>query len=322
MMPLVDPADIAVDHAGRWVIADRGDRVIKVIDPELRTTVRFGAPGLGPGEFQALVSGGIVPGSNPVTFGYDLVDQSVSFFDHHGQYLGDRSFRIQLAHPFASVRAIDSTTMVASGWIPYGRVPAIHVFDGAGEWVGGFLELGWLLEGLHPDVSRNMGVVAHGREGVVFSGIFGHDSVFAHDLRGRKLGSGTLRTAVSSELLLRVPELARENGGSLRNSEGQWVHQGYLAVRAVHALGAKRVALQLAPVSFRGEHDLLTDGGPVVIMSLEDGQVVSRAVANAPGALLGVDNDGSGLVLRLSGENLETVELFRMRVREGEGDLP
>jgi hypothetical protein len=309
---VVDPADVTVDSRGRWVVTDRGDKAIKIFFPGGRSVI-VGGPGGGPGEFQALVAGGLLGADSDTVFGYDLITQVISLFDSAGNYVRDIALESSARAPLAFLRSVDDTLLLGSGWIPPDDSPAVHLFDLNGRAVGAFLRLNRLLDGMPPRVRTSMGVIADGRDGLIFTALFGYDTILVHDMHGRVRDTGVLE--VPGDLpMLRLPERIRANQGRLRRPDGRWVQENSLAVRNVIALGQGLAAIQFAPVDFSGDHDLLSDGGPVLIVASTGRGVRILARAHAPGAVLGSDRDGNAWVLRWHDDELATLDLIRLRV--------
>jgi hypothetical protein len=307
---VADPADITVYAADRWLLADRGDKVIKVLsrDGDIET---IGRPGKGPGEFQALAAAGVMGAD---VFAYDLVARTLSWFDRDGDLTASLPLASSTPAPFVFWRNMDDSLFVASGWIAPGKVPTVHLFDRSGHEVRSFLRLDGLMRDLTPEAYGGMGVMADGADEMILTALFGHDTVFVHDARGRLRASGRL-TADTDLPLLRLPDLVRENGGSMRRANGSWLQDDHLAVRNVVALGDDLWAIQLAYAGFGTDFDLLVDGGPVIIASYDGTREVRMLGSmHVPGALLGKDGDGNGLVLHWRGRELATLDLLRLRI--------
>jgi hypothetical protein len=310
---VVEPADASIDHLGRWVVADRRDKVIKVFATDGSYSI-FGRSGRGPGEFQALVGAGLMDAGRDTVYGYDLITRLMVMFNSAGQFAGTYALEGPARAPIAFLRPVGDSLMLGSGWIPLDNSEAIHLYDRRGHHLRSFLRLGRLMKPM-PSATRNgMGVVADAREGLIFSALMGYDTVFVHDLTGKLRGSGRLEMS-GGERLLRLPERVAANGGKINRPDGSSVQEHGIVVRNVIALGGGLAAIQVAPVEYPHQHDLLSEGGPVLIVAYTGGRRV-RVVAqtDVPGALLGRDGQGNALVLRLRGDDLSTLDLLRLRV--------
>lgn len=308
---LVDPADAAIDEDGRLVVTDRADKVLKAVSMsgDMQT---FGRPGKGPGEFQSLVSGGVW---NRGVFGYDLIARSLRVYDSSATFVENIALGSDVPTPFASIRTADDSLVLATGWIPSGRNPAIRIFDRRGRQVSAMFPAWELTRDLNPRAHAAMGVVADLRSGLVFAAAFGYDTLIVYDLKGRTLATTTLRIASSQMPILRLPERVKSNNGELRRPDGSWVQEGTLGIRAVIALDSGVALVQLAPVDFSRKYDLLEQGGPVLVMQYGGGALRIAQETYIPGALLGRDRSGNGLALRWRGTNLDAIDLFRVSIR-------
>jgi hypothetical protein len=308
---LVDPADATVDDSGRLLVTDRGDKVLKVLSFSSEPAV-IGRAGKGPGEFEALVSGGIWDGT---AFGYDLIAKALHRFGSSGEFLVTTPIGAEIPTPLMFIRVSEDMRLLGTGWLPPNAGPAVHLFSRDGNTVRSFFRAGEVAAGLSPRGVAAMGVLADVREGRVFVAMFGHDTLIVFDTLGKTLAAMKLRVADPVIPLLRLPERAAANDGSLRRSDGSWVQEGTLAVRAVVALPNGLAAIQLAPVDFSRKHDLLADGGRVLIVQYVDHAVRIVHELMVPGALLGRDRLGNGIVLRWRGSDLGTLDWFSLSAR-------
>ncbi len=211
---VVDPADVTIDEQGRWVVTDRGDKAIKIFAADGESST-VGSAGAGPGQFQALVSGGLFGPGNDTVFGYDLISRVISLFDLAGNFVRTVTVESRVAAPIAFLRLVDDTLLLASGWIPPDNSPAVRLFDLEGRAVGSFVQVSKILDDMPREARTSMGVIADGRDGLIFSALFGHDTILVHDVSGRLHDAGRLE-AFGDVPLLRLPELVRLNRGSLR----------------------------------------------------------------------------------------------------------
>ncbi|MGH9891403.1 MAG: hypothetical protein ACREA0_05365, partial [bacterium] len=139
-------------------------------------------------------------------------------------------------------------------------------------------------------------VFADARDGVVFAGLFGGDSVFAFDYRGQRLARVPIDPV---EPLASLSRLAADQGGRLRRPDGRWVHDGARCLINVVALPDSSVALQVAEYDATLGTDPL-EGGLLLVytMRVRRPRLVTRAAVSE--GLIGRDRSGGLLLLGYS----------------------
>jgi hypothetical protein len=298
---------------GSVVVGDGSDRALKVFGPDGVQARHIGGAGAGPGEFTLLNSSGMLGDS---AFGWDSRANRVTVFEPGGRYA--RAFPLQQpgSPRFARVRVMDDSLLVASGWVmgAHDR-PLVEVFDRQGRRVGRMTQMKEVFTPPDEHLLPHTAVFADGRGGVVFSTVHGFDTLFAHAPDGRLLGTGRIGLT-GHEPVLDLRRMLRRNGGTLQRRDSSWVQDGQFAALGLVALSSDAVAVQFARLNFEENTDLLSDGGPVVVLRLlPDGTFRTLGQVEAPGALLGRSARGAPLLLRWSGADLERLELYRLLVQ-------
>lgn len=298
---------------GTVVVGDGSDRALKVFGPDGVQARLIGGAGAGPGEFTLLNSSGMLGDS---AFGWDSRANRVTVFDPAGRYA--RAFPLQRpgSPRFARVRVMDDSLLVASGWVmgAHDR-PLVEVFDRRGRRVGQMTQMKEVFTPPDEHLLPHTAVFADGRGGVVFSTVHGFDTLFAHAPDGRLLGTGRIGLTEHEPVLDLRGEL-RRNRGTLQRRDSSWVQDGQFAALGLVALSGDVVAVQFARLNFAENTDLLSGGGPVVVLRLlPDGTFRTLGQVEAPGALLGRNARGAPLLLRWSGADLERLELYRLTVQ-------
>ena len=155
---------------------------------------------------------------------------------------------------------------------------------------------------------------ADGSDGVVFTTLHGIDTIQAYTPDGRLLGAGHVGLH-GYRPVLDLRRLLRENRGKLHRPDSTWAQDGHYAALKLVALGGGLVAVQFGKLELTHGTDLLSTGGPVVVLRLEpDGVLRPVGQVEAPGALLGRSGPREAMVLRWSGDELNRLELLRLAV--------
>lgn len=314
---LASANSISLDSSGRVYIGDGSDRTIKVFGPDGAQEATIGAPGAGPGEFVTLLSAGVLGDS---VFGWDGTGDRLTFFGAAGRYARAIPLQRPGSPPWARIRAMDDSLLVASGWV-LGRHdrPLVEVFDRRGDRVGAMMKLSRLLSPPDPQLLQHTAVFADGRDGVVFATIHGFDTIIAYSPGGRVLAAGNIPLADHTPVL-DLRRLIARSGGTLQRPDGSWAQDRHFAVLKVVALDDGLAAVQFGFMQMEHGTDLLSEGGPVVVLRADaDGVIRPVAQVESPGALLGRGERGEALILRWSGSDLEKLDLFRLTVRPSNG---
>lgn len=301
------------DRHGRIYIGDNSDRRIKVFGAEGSQQRPVGSPGAGPGEFITLFSAGLLGDS---VYGWDASANRITVFGPNGERVRDFALRKPGSPSLSRIRTMDDSLLVASGWVAGAHDrPLVEIYDRAGTRLAGMMNLERVLSPPKPDFVQHSSVFADGTDGIVFSTMHGIDTLFAYTTDGTLLAAGRVGlTGFSPVLDLR--ELLDRTGGRLRAPDGSWAQDRHYAPLKLVALGGGLVAVQFGFLNFSaGDTDLLSVGGPVVILRLtSDGEFERVGQVEVQGALLGRSGPGEAYVLRWSGSELTELELFRLAV--------
>lgn len=310
---LASANSIARGRDGRLYIGDGSDRAIKVFGAGGAQERPIGVPGPGPGEFATLLSAGLLGDS---IFGWDGTSNRLTVFNPEGEDIRAVMLRQPGSPVWSRIRAMDDSLLVASGWVQGSHdQPLVEVYDRRGHVVGKMMDLSRLLSPPDPEFLQHTSVFADGSGGVVYSTIHGVDTLFAHTQNGDLLGTGRLGLT-GHQPVLDLRRLLARNGGRLRQADGNWAQDGHFAVLKLVALTGNLVAVQFARLDLSGGGtDLLSEGGPIVVLRLTSGgqfHVVGQV--EAPGALLGRSGPGEAYILQWSGSDLTELHLFRLSV--------
>jgi hypothetical protein len=299
-------------------VGDGSDRSIKVFAAAGAQGAAIGSAGPGPGEFVSLLSAGVL---GDTVYGWDGNANRLTLFGSDGRHARMTPLHKPGRPPYSRMRAMDDSLLVASGWVmgAHDR-PLVEVFDRQGRTVARMMNLTRLLSPRDPELLRHTFVFADGRDDVVFSTIHGFDTIMAFSPRGRVVGAGRIGLADRSPVL-DLPRLLARNGGTLERPDGTWAQDRHFAALKLVALGDGLVAVQYGRLQFeQGGTDLLSEGGPIVVLRLgADGVIRRIAQVESPGALLGRGGPGEALILRWSGSDLEKLDLFRLNVAPEKG---
>lgn len=307
---LASANSISLTSAGHVYVGDGSDRNIKVFGPDGVQGAPVGRAGAGPGEFVTLLSSGVLGDS---VYGWDGTSNRLTVFRPDGRDARIIALRTLGSAPYARMRPMDDSLLVGSGWVMgVHDKPLVEVFDRRGRTVGRMMDLSRLLSPPDPRLLQHTSVFADGHDGVVFSTIHGIDTIIAYTPRGRVLGAGNV-TLADHEPVLDLRRLLAANGGNLQRPDSSWVQDGHYAILKLVALGDGLVAVQYGKLEFEHGTDLLSDGGPIVVLRLgEDGVIRRVTQVESPGALLGRGPAGEALILRWSGTDLERLDLYRL----------
>jgi hypothetical protein len=314
---LASANSISLGADGRIYIGDASDKAVKVFAANGVQGEAIGTAGAGPGEFTTLLSSGILGDS---VFGWDGSANRLTVFGPDGRYARNMALHQAGSPPWARMRAMDDSLLVASGWVL--RVqdrPLVEVFDRQGQRVGRMMNLSRLLSPPDPELLAHTSVFADGSEGVVFATLHGFDTIMAFTPRGRLLGAGRIGLE-DHEPVLDLRRLLARSGGTLKRPDGSWAQDRHFAVLKLVALGGGLAAVQFGFMHFDHGTDLLSEGGPIVVLRVgADGVIRRVAQLDSPGALLGRTDRGEALILRWSGSDLEQLDLFRLTVAPAKG---
>ncbi|HEU4559558.1 MAG TPA: hypothetical protein VFS20_17030 [Longimicrobium sp.] len=306
---LARPERLSVDRTGRFFIADKSDKDVKVYGNDGRRVATWGRAGRGPGEFAALLTAQAFGDS---VVAYDFEGARLTVFSPAGRYARAVSLaRLSFAPWF--VRAVDDSLFLAGAAVPgsVGR-PLLALLRPDGSPVSTFFNPAKVV-GTNPAVIQQMFVVADAAHGVVFAALAGGDSLWVFDYRGRPLGSAPL------DPVQPVPtsrSLIESNRGRLQRPDGSYVVDGQRMLFSVVALDSGTVALQISKRDALRGTDLL-EGGTLIVAAVQPGSgpaMVART--ELTGGLPGSDRSGAPLVLRYASADQDRYAITRLRLAD------
>lgn len=291
------PGRISVDRLGRFIIADHSDRSIKIYSADGRRVDTFGRAGGGPGEFEYLQDAGVV---GDRIFGYDAPSNRLAYFAEDGKILETVTLvRGGIEEPQAySITALDKNRFLfATSPQKDAHLLRITGLDGAA--VKAFLPLDamWtdpptLWNGIFlPDHIWHQ---ADAFDGLIFSGMWGGNTLHVFDYDGTLQGSGVVDVI---EPLISLPELLERNNGRIRDANNVSIQNGNRVIRRVVATEYATVTVQVAPFNTVTGADPL-DGGTLIVLRWHDGALSEIGRLQSEWGLFGRDADGHALVMR------------------------
>lgn len=295
--PPARPVLVSETRAHRFIVADYSDKAIKIYDAAGMWVGTFGRAGEGPGEFVSLMSAQPIGDS---ILAYDFLLRRLTVFDP----ATGRARTERVSEPAFQLRVLDDSLLL---WIrhPGQRGPLLRVADRHGRTRATFFDN----DGFFRDeqLRFHTTVLADGKDGVIFAGLLGDDSLHAFDYSGRQLASGPIDPV---EPLPSLDRLLAQARGQLQKPNGEWFHHGARVLLKVVALPAGRAALFVAPYDARSGTDIL-DGGELLIVR-RDGKALRTLVrTNVPAGLMGRDAEGRPLFLAYGDPRGETTVLIR-----------
>ncbi|HEX6041016.1 hypothetical protein [Longimicrobium sp.] len=304
---------LSVDRApdDGFVIPDRSHRDLKLYGADGRRTGTVGRAGGGPGEFAALTSGGVFRDS---VYGFDMVAGRLYLFGGDGR--AARS--VPVPQGTWSVRAVDDSLFLVVRSVAPARRDALVLMRPDGSVRGSFFDASRFV-GRNPELAQLAAVVADARDGTVFAGVFGVDTLYAFDYAGRQTGASSIDR---DEPLPSFRELAAENGGRLRRAGGGWVIDGAEVLIALTALDDRRAVLHVQ--RFDAETGLdRVEGGRLLLFDLDRrGTPRLRGRAAPVAGLMGRDRDGQPLLLGYAPGNADQYVVQRLLWAPPTGDRP
>ncbi|HEX2202649.1 MAG TPA: hypothetical protein VHG91_05110 [Longimicrobium sp.] len=305
---LARPVEVSTDSRGRWFIADRSDKDIKVYGRDGKRILAVGRPGHGPGEFAVLLGAQTYRDSLAA---FDVVGAKLNVFSPEGRYA--RSFSLArkgLGAPF-EVRVVDDSLFLTVAALPGGEggnLLALRRPDGSIK--STFFDQSRYF-GNSPALIQLSGVVADAAHGVVFAAVAGADSVWAFDYAGHRLGAAQVDPAAP---LVTTKSLLARNGGKGQRPDGSWVVDGNRMLFGMVALDSATVAMQVAPFDAKAGVDLI-EGGTMIFAGLDaDGGLRMLAREEVTGGLLGRDRAGAPLLVRYAGAEADRYDVVRIRL--------
>ena len=311
---VAQPLWVTLDPAGRYVVADGSDKVLRLFDSGGAAAGQVGRPGSGPGEFTALLGGGALGDS---LYGYDVLSAKLTVFDNAGRYARDVVVtRPGEATPM-TLRALDDSLLLVSGFVVGAHTrDLLRIVRRDGSVRSSFYNRAGYFTPEDAGLIQSSVVVADGGGGVVFAGTMGSDSIFAFDYAGRRLGAGVV-TDGEGRPLPRFRELIEANHDNRVLPDGSLVTEGHPALVAMVAVGDGQAVLQVMELSYDSSGRLdRTAGGTFAVATLdrESGRVTVSGHTVLEAGLQGRDRSGAGLLVRWLGEEYEQMEVARLRV--------
>ena len=308
---LARPEWISETPGGALVVTDLSDKNLKLYASDGRRTGTVGRAGHGPGEFAGLTTAQAYGDS---LMAYDLTGSRITIFGPDGRYARALAVsRRTWPMPF-SVRVVDdSLFLLVAAVAGAARGELLGIIRPDGSTVASFFNASSYL-GTDPRVVRRTGLVADAAGGYVFAALVGGDSVWVFDYRGRRVGAqgvDPVQPLVSTRALF-----ARARGRE-RGADGRSFTHGNRNVIGLVALDSGTVALQVAAYDAEHGTDPL-EGGTFILAAARPEGVRILARRDLPGALLGRDRRGRGLLLRYASADMNAYELMRLRAASAE----
>jgi hypothetical protein len=296
---LASPRWVSLDARGRIIVADRSDRDIKIYTGAGARSGTLGRVGSGPGEFRSLLSGEVFRDS---VIAYDFATGTLTIFDLDDA--GVRSYRFR--PPPWQVRVVDDSLFLLIGHPAQGR-RLLRMARPDGSIISEFFTLPkYFAE--YPELVQHSVVFADARDGWVFAGLFGGDSIFVFDYSGRRVAAGPVDPVLP---VTSFQTLAAENHGRMQHPDGSWIHHGTRVLVNVVAMANSEVALQVTEYDAKLGSDLL-EGGTIIIARAHRGRLELRGRAELGWGLMGRDRMGRALMLRYSDSTAERHVIGRL----------
>lgn len=294
------PTMVSTDAAGRYLIADRSDRDVKVYDPQGRRVGTVGRAGLGPGEFASLMAAQSYRDS---VVAYDFISSRITVFAPDG-----RPARVLPVRPSAfSMRVLDDSLFLLVRHPGQGG-NLLRIVRGDGSEVSSFFDAAHTFRA--PQLRQLSAVFADGAGGLVHAVVFGGDSIFTFDLRGRPVAAAPIPSRTPLPSFARAFDAA---GRRTQGADGRWFHDGLPAVMSLAALPDGRAALFIAPYDTRVGTDVL-EGGEFVVVEPDGGRIRPVVRGRVAGGLMGRDGTGAPVLLGYADSGAERIQLLRVEV--------
>jgi hypothetical protein len=295
------PAVLSTAPGGEIVIGDRSDKDIKIYSAAGSRLRTVGHPGQGPGEFLSLMGAQSYGDSLAA---YDFLLRRLTIFSAEGVPVR----ALTLDPPAFAMRVLDDSLFLLIHHPGRGG-NLLRVIRRDGTTVSEFFDARHTFR--QPALRQLTAVFADGADGRIFATVFGKDSLYVFDYRGRRLASGRVPASVEMESLSSAYARA---GGRQQSADGRWFHDGINAVMSLVALRDGRAALLVAPYDTRSGTDVL-DGGELVVLAQTNGHLTGIARQRMQAGLLGRDRAGSALLLRYRDADGTGLDLVRANIQ-------
>lgn len=305
---LAQPVVASRDRHGRLFVADRSDRDIKVYASDGHRVGTLGGAGRIAGSEFTHLSGAEVAGDSVVA--YNFQNGTLSILSPRGRLLKTTELR---RPPFTIGVVDDSLLLLVSHPGMSGELLATARLDGK-------VLAHFYAPRLFPEQPRLRfftELLADARDGFVFAGRFGNDTLHVFDYSGHEI---TARAIPASAPMQRIEDLLARNGGRQFKPDSRWFHDGMYALMRVVALDKGTVALQIARYDSHLGTDLLRTqhrDGEILVVRLNRAalelDVVTRLKPS--GMLLGRDRDGALLIASRALNRRDGIVLHRRKAR-------
>ncbi|HEU0013076.1 MAG TPA: hypothetical protein VFQ45_05305 [Longimicrobium sp.] len=306
---LAVPAAISEWRGRGLLVSDVSDRNIKLYALDGRRIGTVGRAGQGPDEFGSLFS---METYHDSIAAYDLT-RGLNIFSPAGRHARMVPVQRLAGHGVMFVRVVDDSLFLLVG-TAMGNVARrlLTLVRPGGERVSTFFDQSHHFDGTAA-LAERVFVDADGRDGVVFAGLVGGDSIFAFDYSGRLLASAPVDPV---RPLTTTKQLLARNRGRPRRPDGNWVTQDNRQVFRIIALDSATAVVYVAPYDARAGSDLV-EGGTLIALGLSGGKLHHLARSEVPAGLFGRDERGSALLLGYADAEHEKVRVSRLRLVRG-----
>lgn len=303
------PDGLSVLRGGAYLLTDYSDKNLKIYAPDGERLGTIGRVGGGPGEFVSLNSAQAYDDS---IMAYDFNGSRITIFDAAGQVARSMAVRGPEGQRIWSVRVVDdSLFLLVSTPIGAHDKDLLTLIRPDGKVVASFFNRSKFFLG-DPQVIQYTAVEADGRDGWIFAGQIGGDSIFVFDYKGRLRASGPVDPV---QPLTTVRTLLEGNSGKPQRPDGRWVfHDNRNLIRVV-ALNDGQAALHVARYDTEVGTDPL-DGGTILLAAVRGKRVRATGRGELPAALLGRSREGEALLLGYDVDDHERYVLARLAVGE------
>lgn len=297
---------------GRFVIGDKSERNIKVVDSGLESIETIGRAGSGPGEFSALPSVGLLADSIVALQGGGTPE--VRVYSTDGALI--RSFSAMLWTEGGGPRqlsVVDDSLflMTRTPLFTHGK-PIVLLSDRRGEVRASFFSLDYYLPEAAIELAQYTAPFADGRDGLIWVSFAGADSVFVFDYRGTRLGAVGIPGVDGPIPTYR--SVFDENGGRFQRADSTWAMDGLPTAATLVALQGNQALLQVFRFDASQGYDPQLDQGTIHLLHMRrDGQIEVEWSRLFTAGLFGRDANGHALLLHLIDSGAASgIELSRL----------
>lgn len=310
---LAVPGGISMRADESLMVPDFSDKNIKLYDTSGRRSGAVGRAGQGPGEFASLF-GAQTYGDSII--GYDI-GKGISVFTPEGRFARLLKVRTGVPREVMSVRVLDDSLflLIGSPMGGQGDRDLLSIIRPDGRRVSSFFNLAEYFSD-NPAVEPFIFVEADGKDGVVFAGLVGGDSVYAFDYRGRRLGAAPVDP---QQPLRTTAQLIEANRGKAQRGDGSWAFQDNRQLFRVVAGDRATAYLYVAPYDAARGIDL-AEGGTLLAVSFSGGTLNHLARGEFEAGLYGRDRQGNALLLGYADAQQERYTVSRLSLVSSTGN--